>query len=313
MNFIRKTKELLLAHTSMQRVTLSKSVNVMLTPQFYTLKKEELPVKYAYQAKKIAPSLFEGLLEDGGTYDYMVFKERDAWVFIAYDIERIRKFLQSKGIAIEKISKLFFAQQSVNSFTTPLSLSDKESLAVIDDTVVVVPSIALSDKGQSVLVFDEKFTPKEGGFSIKGTTKNSMITQTQALSLAAIFMLFAGIFMVEGSRYTGENQVENEELQSLYEEYPALENTSTRKNIIDKYKNIDSAERKKRDVIKSLSKMIFKGVTLNSVAMNEKSFKAQFSCIDNDVAKRVKKLAKKLHYNTSKVKNSTDLTVEGTL
>jgi hypothetical protein len=55
-------KDLLLVHSAMERVTLVESVNVMLTPQFYTLKKEALPVKYAYQAKKIAPSLFEGLL-----------------------------------------------------------------------------------------------------------------------------------------------------------------------------------------------------------------------------------------------------------
>ena len=59
-------KELLLVHASMEDVSLAHSVNVMLTPQFYTLKKEELPVKYLYQAKRIAPSLFDGLLEAGG-------------------------------------------------------------------------------------------------------------------------------------------------------------------------------------------------------------------------------------------------------
>ena len=60
MNFLENTKELLLAYPSMKQVTLSESVNVMLPPQFYTLKKEALPLRYAYQAKKIAPSLFEG-------------------------------------------------------------------------------------------------------------------------------------------------------------------------------------------------------------------------------------------------------------
>ncbi len=69
-------KELLLVHAGMQRQFLSHDVNVMLTPQYYTLKREELPVKYLYQAKKIAPSLFDGLLEEVGEYDYMVYKEK---------------------------------------------------------------------------------------------------------------------------------------------------------------------------------------------------------------------------------------------
>ena len=56
----------------MKEHSLSHSVNIMLTPQFYTLKKEKLPVRYLYQAKKIAPSLFDGLVEDIQKYDYLV-------------------------------------------------------------------------------------------------------------------------------------------------------------------------------------------------------------------------------------------------
>jgi len=82
----------------MPDVTLRETVNVMVTPQFYTLKKEALPVKYAYQAKKIAPSLFDGLLEEDGNYEYMVSKEEEDWVFIAYDIKKITDFLALKGI-----------------------------------------------------------------------------------------------------------------------------------------------------------------------------------------------------------------------
>jgi len=52
LNFMGNNRELLLVHADMEHVSLSQSVNIMLTPQFYTLKKEPLPVKYRYQAKK---------------------------------------------------------------------------------------------------------------------------------------------------------------------------------------------------------------------------------------------------------------------
>ncbi|HHD79219.1 MAG TPA: hypothetical protein ENK98_06260 [Epsilonproteobacteria bacterium] len=306
-----KDKKLLLVHTSMERVSLDESVNVLLTPQFYTLKKEALPVKYAYQAKKIAPSLFDGLLEEGGNYNYLVMKEEETWVFIAYDLGSITAFLESKGITADKVSKVFFAQQAVDSFTAPLALNEKEALVVLDNTVVLVPRMALGSEEEPSLKVDSSFTPK-GGISLQGSS-TSFITQKQALLLAALFMLFAGIFFFEGSRYGGENESAKDELQSLYASYPALESSYAREGIVNKYRTIDVKERKKRDAIKTFSGMIFKGVTLTSLNVTTKGFKAQFACTNTEVAKRLKELAKKAHYNIAKVKGSTDLSIEGTL
>jgi hypothetical protein len=306
-----KDKKLLLVHTSMDNVTLDESVNVLLTPQFYTMKKEALPVKYAYQAKKIAPSLFDGLLEEEGSYSYFVIKENESWVFIAYDIHSITTFLESKGITADKVSKIFFAQQAVDSFTAPLALNDKEALVVLDNTVVLVPRLALGSQEEPSLVMDSSFTPKSG-VSLQGGS-SSLITQKQALLLAAIFMLFAGVFLFEGLRYGGENELANDELESLYTAYPALQSSYAREGIVDKYRTIDEKERKKRDAIKTFSGMIFKGVTLTALDVNTKGFKAQFSCANAEVAKRVKELAKKAHFNSAKVKGSTDLRIEGTL
>ncbi|NOR55751.1 MAG: hypothetical protein GQ531_06035, partial [Sulfurovum sp.] len=109
MNFTGTTKALLLVYKDMPEQTLDESVNIVLTPQFYTLKREVLPLQYAYQAKRIAPSLFEGLLEDASNYAYFVQKEKDAWLFIAYDLEKIQDFLVEKGFDLTLVSKMFFA------------------------------------------------------------------------------------------------------------------------------------------------------------------------------------------------------------
>jgi hypothetical protein len=66
-------------------------------------------------------------------------------------------------------------------------------------------------------------------------------------------------------------------------------------------------------MIKTLSGMIFKGVTLTSLEMNEKMFKVQFSCEDAQVAKRVKALAKKNQLNILAVAGSNDVKIEGAL
>ncbi len=311
MNFMADNKDLILAHTSMKPMTLSHAVNVMLPPQFYTLKKVALPVTYAYQAKRIAPSLFDGLVEEGRAYEYMVWKEKEEWVFLAYDIEMITAFLQSKGFSLENVSKLFFAQQAVEHFDKPLLLGDNEALVSLDQMVVVVPKSALSEEEGPALVFDNSFTPKKG-VTLPGTY-GSVLTVKQASMLAAIFTLFALMFFVEGSRYSVNAKAGEDQIQELLEAYPSLQSKYTRDSIVTKYKTIDSAERNKREIIKMLSGMIFKGVTLTSLELDEKMFKVQFACKDAQVAKRVKALAQKNKWNTSAIAGSNDLKIEGAL
>lgn len=311
MNFLGNNKELLLVYPSMKHVTLSESVNVMLPPQFYTLKKEALPLQYAFQAKKIAPSLFDGLLEEDKEYEYMVWKEAEEWVFLAYDLEMITAFLQSKGFALENVSKLFFAQQAVDLFEKPLMLGENEALVSLDHMVVVVPRGALAQDEGPALVFDDSFTPKKG-VMLQGAY-GSVLSMKQASMLAAIFTLFALMFFVEGWRYSGNAKAGEAQMQELLKAYPSLQSTYTRENIITKYRTIDRAERKKRDIIKAVSGMIFKGVTLTSLDIDEKGYKVQFSCKDAQVAKRLQALAKKNQFKTSKIAGSNDLKVEGAL
>ncbi len=311
MNFTGNNKELLLVHTSMKRVTLSNAVNIMLTPQFYTLKKEALPIRYAYQAKRIAPSLFDGLLEDDKYYEYLVWKEKEEWVFLAYDPEMITTFLETKGFTLENVSKIFFAQQSIDSFIKPLLLGENEALVSLDHTVVIVPRAALGEDESPSLAFDSGFTPKKG--ITLNSSYGSILSLKQAFVLSTVFMLFMIMFFIEGWRYSDNAKAGNAEMQRLYEAYPSLQSKYTRDSISAKYKTIDTIERKKRKTIKTLSKMIFKGVALSSLTLNEKNFKVYFSCSDATVRKRLKALAKKENFNTKKVTGSNDLQIEGRL
>jgi len=64
LNFTGNIKRFILLYKGMPRQVLNETVNILITPQHYIIKRKELPVKYTYQAKKVAPSVFDGLLED---------------------------------------------------------------------------------------------------------------------------------------------------------------------------------------------------------------------------------------------------------
>jgi len=305
-------KPLILIHSQMKYLssTSPEGVNIMLTPQFYTTKRESLPVQYAYQAKRIAPSLFEGLLEDTQDYKYFVQKEENDWLFIAYDTEKIKSFLTSKGLPLANISKMYFAEQSSALFKAPVLLGDNDALVNIDGTMTVIPQMVLQADEKPIKI-NKSFTPKKG-LALEGRSK-SLISNTETYTLAAILVLFSVIYFVEGSRYGGDDAEQEAEMRLLLENYPSLESNYKRESIASKYKMIDKKERKKRDVIKTLSHMIFKGSTLTSLTLNDKTFQAQFACADVSTSNKVKDLAKKEKFNISPISKSNDLKIGGTL
>jgi hypothetical protein len=310
LNFLEKTKTLILVHSEMQTVLPAKGmVNLMLTPQFYTLKREALPVKYAYQAKRIAPSLFEGLLENTEAYKYFVSKEDDTWLFIAYDEAKIRAFLLSKQIDLSRVGKIYFAEQSQKLFTSPVLMGEKEALVNIDDTITVVPQIVLSPEVEA-LTFNESFAPKSG-ISLQGGS-HSFINDTQAYILAGILTLFAGMYIAEGVSYKGSGTLEKEEMQALLGQHPSFSSSYKRDSILSKYRKIEKKERKKRESIKALSRMNFKGSVLTSLVVNDKKFEAKFNCTDTSSVNRLKTLAKDAKLNVGTIKNNS-LMIQGAL
>lgn len=263
-------------------------VDIMLTPQFYMVKKEKLPIRTRYRALKIAPSLFEGLLENSSEHKFFVYQEGDEWVFIAYDPEEITAFLQEKGLDKEKVGKVYFAEQIKGSLHTPIPLGESEAAMVLDDTVVVVPASAI---GEEMGVGTPTLSRPKRSVSFEYADK-MLLNREQAMVLAAVFVLFGLIWFAEGLRYKKNNRQLQAKSEELYAKYPSLQSRYTRDSILSKYKKIDTAERKKRKIVERVSKLIFKGVAIDSFALDEKRYKVVFSVKDKRVEKQLEKLLK---------------------
>jgi len=309
LNFTETSKPLVLVHKSMERVYNKSSINIMLSPQFYTMKRETLPIKHQYQAKKLASSVFESLLKDDVEYQYFVYKDRDDWIFIAYDQIEVSTFLDKVGIPLENISKLLFAQQYLDKFNIPLVLSDKELLASIDNTAVVIPSSIIGDK-MTNRKFNEKIQNRDGisfGFS-----NNSIFEYKEAIIISSVLTIFAFIFIIEGIKYKNTLTQMEDEIALVLSKYPSLQSKYSRDNIAKKYKKIDIKERKKRDILKGLSSLLIRGVTLSSLSINSKNFYTTLKTPNEETLIRIKKIAIKKGYKTSR-KGEDIIKIEGKL
>lgn len=284
---------------------------IMLSPQFYTLKRENLPVNYRYQAKRLAPSILENLLPTGVRHHaYYVYKEDDLWAFIAYDPEEIGKFLNARGIKAEQVSKIYFAQQVVEKFDMPVLLDENEAIVNVQGTATIIPSIFFT-KETEYRGFDETFRPKEGASFAAGM--HSIITQKEAWIIGAIFLIFALMFVIEGVRYRHVVAAIQEKVTLLLAEHPTLESQYSRANIAQKYETIDKEERQKREVLKDLSRLVLPGVEVENLLMEKKHFSMTLKSPDEDTVIRIQSLAKEKQYQVSRIGSEKLVKIEGNL
>lgn len=294
----------------MQPVDSSEAFDIMLSPQFYTLKREDLPVRYHFQAKKLASSILENLLPKEGNYEHYVFKQEDLWAFVAYDPEEVGRFLQSRGISAEQVSKLYFAQQVSEKFNTPVRLDENTALSNVQYTATVVPRILLPKETQ-YQDFDETFKPKTGVSF--GSDMHSIIGKKEAWTVGAIFLIFALMFAIEGARYSQVVAAMQEKVTLLLQDYPALQSQYARENIAKKYQKIDREERHKREVLKDLSRLVLPGVEVESLLMGRKHYSITLKCPDEKSVIRVQSLAKEKQYKASRTGSENLVKIEGSL
>ena len=288
----------------------SSAFDIMLSPQFYTYKHEDMPIRFKFQAKKLAPSILENLLPKDIEYEYFVFREGDGWAFVAFSPEEISTFLHSHAIAAERVSKLYFAQQSAENFTVPVSLDENEALANINGTATVVPKILLSPD-TDYQDFDAKFRPSEG--KSFGAGLSSLIGEKDSWVITAIFVMFALMFVVEGFRYKHTISSMEKKVDTLLANYPSLQSRYARENIAQKYRKIDEEERSKREILKSLSRLMLPGVELEALHMEGKKYSAMLKCPDEKSVTRVLALTKEKKFKASRIGSNNIVKIEGNM
>ncbi|MDR3178256.1 MAG: hypothetical protein LBT96_04650 [Campylobacteraceae bacterium] len=112
--------------------------DVILSPKYYWTKIETLPVKYAFQAKEYAPSVFEGFIPKGD-YSYKAVKQSGNFLLFAYDVKDILENLESLGVKSSYIRKVYFAQTEFANCSSDIKIDNKSVLAIRNGKVIKTP------------------------------------------------------------------------------------------------------------------------------------------------------------------------------
>ena len=290
LNLTAKQSNRILIHKNMEPVKLENSVDIILTPQFYTFLREELEIKFVYQAKQIAASLFDDYIDTQIDYQYHVYKCDNAWCFFAYNIEEIDSFLESKGIEKHRVAKIYFAQELKDELTKPMLLSGNHAMQSVDDVVTMLPKRFLAEDVEYVTLDTEKIKLKNG--VTMGASLNSFVSLKETIVLGSLLALLGTSLIVEGNRIKSSMANEDAKLTTLIDENPKYGSSMLRESILDKYKPIDTTERAKRQAMKEISKLLSAKSQLKELSIDKNSISANIATQNKSISKQVSEHAK---------------------
>ncbi len=291
---------LLLLYREIEELPDLPRYDLVLSPQFYVMKHEELPVKYPFQAKKLAPSVLEDLTGEGA-FTYEVLPDRGGWTFFAYDRDKLSEFLYIKGGSIDRVGRIYFAEQLRDQLDTPLELNDHEVLARINDTATIVPR-RLIGQAAPLERFDERLRPAKS-FPNK-RVHSSYLSPRQTLLLAGVLSLLGIGYFAEGYRYTHALNVQEQQLAKQLDAHPSLRSSYARTATHKKYAALNTRQRRIRDRIKAVSRLTSKETRLDTLAVDTRGYRAALSVPDKSkTLKAIKSILHAAGINNAKFTN----------
>ena len=250
---------------------LDDSVNVILSPSLYWVKKVSLPVKSLRDVKPLLESLFEDILPDG-RYSYTAYKEGDEYFIFAYEDKYILDTLAQKGIPFAKINKVYFAQSELSSLEDAKKLNEEEVILVQDGIVILLPA---------------KFSETDDKLELNGIELSKrtislkqfghILNEKSLYTIVALFLVM--VLLVLSEYIITLNKVNNLQTQreALFAKYKLKPTMIQNRSLLKKYESTYKSQIELRKLMATVLSMRLKdGQRLKSVSYKNKKFKLQY-------------------------------------
>ncbi len=302
MTKIFKNKTTTLFVSKSDRVEKRDSYAVILSPEFYWVKKVTLPVKKERDALKLAPSIFEGFLP-AGEFSYEVRQCGDAFIMIAYDKKKIAQELEKIIPYKSDIAALYFAQDALGFIEECVAINERAALSNMDGIIIQVPRACTNTAGTLDELLShatlEKRKVKLSSFD------NTLLSAGDIKVIAAIFALLFFAFLSEYIVYKRATANLEEKRAEIIQrnDLPrtSIQLKSIKKSLLKKFKS----QKKLRDVLVAIASLQLKsGEYIQSIeaSTKETTVKIVLSAKEREAAIK-KMLPKNILIKESRVDN----------
>ncbi len=273
MSFFKRTAGKIIFFTKNSPKYFTGEYSLILSPQFYWVKRVKLPVKSEFRAKKLAPSIFEGSLPENEEffYDVKYEKDRDTFIVIAYSKKYIFDEIRKKIAPTAKIKGIYFAQHELGDLKTCIAIDEDISLGNVDGLLIQVPSKCIQSE-ENV----RNYLPKVK-LSNKKIKIDSLVDNEADKQLTILYLSIATILVISQLlsyfAYSRDLNKYDSKKESLIRQYnlprTSFQLQSIKRTLLKRYKEQKSI----RDVMTNLDKIALNDAKFIDILINKDSAK----------------------------------------
>jgi len=254
--------------TDKSPVCESGGFDVILSPQFYWVKKVELPVKRVSQALSLAESVYANSLPEGD-FAFEASKSGDEFVIIAYDKEKIFQVLKEKFIKNAKVSGVYFAQNEFSELDGCCGIDQNSSLINLNGLVLQVPRVCTDSKKEISQYLENKKLSRNK--VTLGAFESSVVDAKEFYLLAAGVVILFASFVMDTINYKSEINSLEKQKQELVSKYDLPQTSIQLASIKKSLTKTFTTQKKIRDAVYGANGVgLKKGEFIESIKANSK-------------------------------------------
>ncbi len=253
-------------------VDTKEPINIILSPEYYWVKKVQIPVSSTSKAKQYAPAMFEHHLPDNGTYEYSLLStdETNQFIIVAYDKAQILQQLKSQINDTKNIDMIYWAQMVFPKIETCVNLDNRHSLVNIDD-ILLFSNHRCEKSAWDVqgLMTNANFTHK--GIKLEQLSSTSIPKKSLFTTIAAASAVLIALGIEYGVQSYKINQLE-EKIQEIKTQYNLPQTSMQLKSMTDRLQKTDTKQNEIRTLLAIAQDIpLPNGATLGSISYAKES------------------------------------------
>lgn len=300
-NFQKSSSKIIFADNEYIKLNFDEKYDIILSPSYYWVKKEKLPVSYTYQAKSYASAIFEGSIPKGN-YNFLAQKKGEYFILFAYNDLDILQMLERIGIKSTQISKVYFAQSEFESINEPILLNENEALAKNDDILIKLPAKFLHNG----ISLKEAISSTQRSKNYINLSKFSQVIEPKSLYKALVALTI--LIVLYSAQFISLNNALKEQTKTQSEIYTKYKLPKTSIQLNSMIKNLENTAKKQKNLRNAIHEVLKtpleKDEYLLELKQDSNKIELSYKLKSNENATKVKKyLEKNFKLSSAKLAN----------
>ena len=274
--------------TKEQQISLIEPSDILLSPEYYWIKRVHLPVTSRYQAQKLAKSIFEDHLPNSEGYRFIVSATdiKGSFIILAYHPDEIKKRLKKQINDPAKIRKVYFSQFAFVCTQSCIAIDARSALQCVDGVILYIP-VTCQDRDAKSLTELLQRIPKMR-YYIYLYDDEQISEKSVRQTLLFFLLLFAAYGAEIGWHLFKKREIESAQ-QRIAKRYDMPTTMMQYNSIVKRLEKTESRQRHKRRLLRIVSHLPAKEETfkLEKLSLSEDRLKLYWRQTDTKTEKTI--------------------------